>query len=427
MAAPPTNRKFTPMQVLSQIARRLASWLDRTDGPTEPARPRLAVETLEDRTVPSATDLGGAAQFNAFVFNAFNMHDTDAQGRLAVGGNATLRSYGVGTGIPNSHGTRDDLIVGGNVNYTWGQVFNGNLVAGGTRTLTGVGIPNGTARQQSGVADFAGVQADLTAKSALWGGLGPNGTVANNWGSLVLAGTNAKLNIFSLDASQLSGVYGLSISAPPTSTVLINVTGTSVVMQYMGITLQGGLKAGHVLFNFPQATSLTLAGVGVQGSVLAPNAAVKFDNGQLNGDLIASSLCGTGQLHNVPPCINIYIPKPASLAGLVFEDTNRNNKFDPPDEAGRVSVTVVLSGVDDLGRSVYRTTVTDGNGNFFFANLWPGTYQVTTTVDDPFEPGLATAGSKGGVAAINLVSLIPLDEAAAGIDYLFPHQRIRFG
>ena len=92
---------------------------------------RLTLDPLEDRAVP-ATGLGIANDFSAFVLDDANLFHSDVQGRVAVGDDATITGYAVGDQLPNSHGTRDDLIVGGDLHFTNGQVYFGNVAYGGT-------------------------------------------------------------------------------------------------------------------------------------------------------------------------------------------------------------------------------------------------------------------------------------------------------
>src|SRR2546423_11957291 len=81
---------------------------------------RLSVLSLEARDVP-ATGLGVANDFGAFVLHDANLFFSDVQGRLAVGGNATITGYAVGDQLSNSNGNRDDLVVGGNLDFSNGQ------------------------------------------------------------------------------------------------------------------------------------------------------------------------------------------------------------------------------------------------------------------------------------------------------------------
>ncbi len=117
--------------------------------------------------------LGVAGQFNAFVFGNFT-ETSDSQGRLAIGGNATLTGYGVdqadptGQNVSDSSGARDDLIVGGRLTVNnGGEVYEGNVVYGTTASLGTMSYPNGTPRQDS-VINFSAVQQYLTTASSNW-------------------------------------------------------------------------------------------------------------------------------------------------------------------------------------------------------------------------------------------------------------------
>jgi choice-of-anchor A domain-containing protein/uncharacterized repeat protein (TIGR01451 family) len=280
-------------------------------GAGRPARPAPALEPLEDRTLLSGTGsaLGVAGAFNLFVLGPVTQSYTDSEGRVAAGADVNLTGYGIGSALPNSAGQRDDLVVGGRLTYDQGQVFNGNIVYGGTAGLQNVGLPNGTARQGAPV-DFAAALTQLDALSAAYTGLAANGTASDTYGTIHLAGTDPTLDVFSLSAGELASANGLNITAPAGATVLVNVSGTAVQMQYFGMTVSGTDRQ-HVLFNFPDATSLTMAGISVQGSVLAPGAGVTFGNGNLEGTLVAGTLTGSGEFHNFPTLAQIPAQAPA--------------------------------------------------------------------------------------------------------------------
>jgi choice-of-anchor A domain-containing protein/uncharacterized repeat protein (TIGR01451 family) len=280
-------------------------------GGGRPARPAPALEPLEDRTLLSGTGgaLGVAGAFNVFVLGQVTQSYTDSEGRVAAGGDVRLTGYGIGSALPNSAGQRDDLVVGGRLTYDQGQVFNGNIVYGGTGVLQNVGLPNGTARQGAPV-DFAAARTQLDALSAAFAGLAANGTAADTYGTLRLAGADPILDVFSLSAGELASANGLNITAPTGATVLVNVSGAAAQMQYFGMTVSG-TDQQHVLFNFPDAASLTMAGISVQGSVLAPGADVTFSNGNLEGTLVAGTLTGSGEFHNFPTLAEIPAQVPA--------------------------------------------------------------------------------------------------------------------
>lgn len=376
---------------------------------------QLRLEQLEDRCVPSATDLGIAGDFNAFVFTDYTGQWSDVEGRLAVGQDAKLSGYGVGDKLTNSHGTRDDLIVGDDLTYQNGQVFNGNIVYGDTASINSVGVPNGTIRKDH-VVDFTAAETDLKTKSATWSGYGTNGTIANNWGGLNLTGSSSTLNVFNLSATQLQNIWGLTINVPAGSSVLVNVTGTNISLQNFSMNVNG-TDGSHVLFNLYQATDVTLQGVGFQGSILAPQAHITFNNGSLSGTLVADSFTGQGQFNLSPIRINIPESLPASLSGSVFNDKNGNGVQDSG-EAGIEQVTLIITG---QGVSYYMTTTTDKNGNFTFTGLPSGHFTVAIIVPDGSTLASVHVGSEGGNPSLSTgeITDISLGNGVFGIHYDF--------
>ncbi|HEY0780912.1 MAG TPA: choice-of-anchor A family protein, partial [Thermoanaerobaculia bacterium] len=249
---------------------------------------------------------GTAGGFNLFVLGNLTQSGSDTEGRMAVGGNATLSSYSVGARLT---GTSDVLVVGGNLTFSGGTVAHGNVAYGGTATLSSVGLPNGTARRAMPV-DFAAQGQSLRALSALWGTLPANGTTTiPPWKTIALKGTDRTLNVFSVAGKDLAQTSQLTIDVPSGSSVLVNVDGASDRMQNFGFQLTG-VAAPSVVFNFFQATALSLSGIGVPGTVVAPLAAVTFNNGNVNGTLIGASLTGGGQtnLQSFTGCLPVSSP-----------------------------------------------------------------------------------------------------------------------
>ncbi|MEQ9548725.1 MAG: PEP-CTERM sorting domain-containing protein [Coleofasciculus sp. G3-WIS-01] len=256
-------------------------------------------------SIPAQAALIGPAQgFNVFAFDDIDLYNVDAHGRIAVGGDAKLTNFGTASELP-PEGAGDTLVVGGDLNYTNGQVYVGDVVVGGRITLSGVAIPNG----QYGVGNpinFAEAEQFYKNYSAQLGGLATNSTVQNNFGTLNLDGTSSDLNVFELDASELASANGLNLTFNPNSTVLVNVTGNPFnLTSGFQMNLNGnpnGAGANRVLFNFVDATQLNSTGFSWQGSVLAPLAEYnEFSNGHINGQMIARSITGNGEFHIVAP------------------------------------------------------------------------------------------------------------------------------
>jgi choice-of-anchor A domain-containing protein len=127
-----------------------------------------------------------------------------------------------------------------------------------------------------------------------------------------MSGANAVNNVFKVTAADLAAANTLNISAPAGSTVLVNVVGSPAQMANMGFNLTG-VSAANVLYNFCDATQLRISGVGVRGTILAPQAHVVFNGAEITGQLIAGSLEGNGQLNLNPfaGCDQIGIQPPA--------------------------------------------------------------------------------------------------------------------
>src|SRR5262245_42347786 len=379
--------------------------------PTRARKSRLRFEPLEARDVP-ATGMSVANDFSAFILQDLNVHTSDVQGRVAVGGNASLTAYGLGDHLTNSHGTRDDLIVGGNLTFTNGQVFFGNIVYGGPGTFALVRHPNGGIRQAA-VMNFADASAQLLALSDSYAALAPTGTVRDRFGTIVLVGSNGGQNVFNVPASMLWSAFDIIIQTPTGSSAIVNVTGTEARMQFMGFHLNGVAKE-NVILNFPQATHVTFQGIGINANVLAPRAAVVFDNGQLNGTMVASSWSGFGQINaeapppspEPPPC-TCPPAAPSDISGMVYFDQNKDGL--PQDLEMRFpAVTVTLTGQDHDGNPVSLTTQTDSGGIFKFSGLAGGIYSIHVTTPAGYLAGTSSAGAFGGTTAPNLISGITI-------------------
>lgn len=134
----------------------------------------------------------------------------------------------------------------------------------------------------------------------------------------------------------------------------------------------------------------------------------------LDGKEAAGSVAGTATDASGDEISNIVLPastnatgylfgelKPATLSGFVFVDLDTDAVRDvtnlpaTDESAGVTSVTMTLTGTDDLG-PVNATVPTGANGSYSFTNLRPGTYQVVqATLPGVTHTGM-TIGSKGG-------------------------------
>lgn len=277
----------------------------------------LALATFP--TLCEAATFADADDYNTFVLGDMTSTYVDTEGRVAIGGNADLTGYGVGSKfstVPTTAGNA--LVVGGNLAYHSGEVHYGSLVYGGT--LSGSpSVPNGTISQGNPI-DFASTREYLLGASSYWASLAANGSTVAQYGGITLTGTDPSLNVFSLSGLALASSSSLNINAPAGSTVLVNIDGSSNSFQYMGVNLaSGGTDRQHVVYNFFESTSLAINGISVQGTVLAPQAALTFGNGNIEGHVMVDSFIGSGEAHHYPflgslPAMTV--PEPAAATGL---------------------------------------------------------------------------------------------------------------
>lgn len=256
-----------------------------------------------------AISLGTAGDYNAFIFGSFISTSSDVEGRLAAGGDVTLGST-VGSGLATDQsGTTDTLIVGKTLTWTNAEVQNGNVKVGGAAYVSGgAKVKDGNLNDNLGAnlpIDFATEKTNLESLSAELASRTVNGTAQSQYGGISLSGDGTSaLQVFNITGSALSTSTYYSFitnNIPIGTTLLFNVSGASVTMNGgTNIFYTGQDLNYNVLFNFYEATSLTIQSIAVPGSILAPYASVTANNGNIDGTIIAASWTGGMELHNVP-------------------------------------------------------------------------------------------------------------------------------
>jgi len=246
-------------------------------------------------------DLGAADEFNLFACGDYlGLHD--AAGKVAAGGDFITSGFSVGSQDPAGAG----LIVGGDIDIESGTVF-GDVYYGGTLAHTLVNVVGGAFISGTPI-NFGAECTALKGTANALSGLAVNGTTdITPWGAITLTGTDPVTNVFVVDGSDIDAASSLNINVPAGAAAIITVTGQTVSFSSMGL---GGIDAMRTLWNLPEATSLTITSVYMQGTVLAPKASTVFDNADLLGALIAAEIQGKGQSHLAPlkeisidPCV----------------------------------------------------------------------------------------------------------------------------
>ena len=110
---------------------------------------------------------------------------------------------------------------------------------------------------------------------------------------------------------------------------------------------------------------------------------------------------------------------PSSITGIVYVDATGNGIVDAG-EPRLASVTLDLTGIDDLGANVTASTTTGSDGTFSFTTLRPGAYTVTETQPAGYGDGPERAGNSGGSISVDdTISTILLAPGTSATGYLF--------
>lgn len=280
-------------------------------------------------------DLGAAAEYNIFVKNDFtHTGSSDSQGKIAVGGNASIDSYDVAVNYePNTGregvqfwqdqtGYADVLVVQGDLNTNRSDNIKGNLVLGGDLYKSG-SLANGEDHAMGDVfeyskkpLDFDSAFAHLTQLSSDLANLTNTGTFtgkdSNPWytdtNNLVFTPNHDMINdqgalILDITGDALTNATDLfAFDLDPNMPIIVNVSGNNIDLDSvnyrenlaqdysgsLGYVGQEKAMPSNILYNFFEAESISFSG-GFYGNILAPSADFSFIQGDLSGQVIAKN------------------------------------------------------------------------------------------------------------------------------------------
>ncbi|RKT11081.1 choice-of-anchor A domain-containing protein [Streptomyces sp. 1114.5] len=274
--------------------------------------------------------LGVANLYGEFI-EGDDTHTPDAEGAVAVGGNADFTGgFSVGQELTPAEVDalpgKNALVVAGRITGHNTQVMKGNGVYGSKADGAVVQAHAGTVSQGASPidfkAEFAKLRAAATSLAAVPQTVGA--TVQAQGPKLTFTGGDAKYNSFTVDAATLQGAKEVYLKVPAGAVTVVNVTGGSYDMAAAGTSgfflwdagksafvlddkaqsASGGAIRARLLWNFPTATKVVKkSDAAWAGTVLAPNAAFDLGSGgPVNGSVIAASLTGKGgaETHHYP-------------------------------------------------------------------------------------------------------------------------------
>ncbi|GLW52620.1 choice-of-anchor A family protein [Kitasatospora phosalacinea] len=286
--------------------------------------------TAAPTTGGTCFDLGVAGKYGEFI-EGNDTHSPDAEGAVAVGGNADFSKSGFTVGneltqaevaaLPGGY----SLVVGGDLiqNGAHVQVMKGKGVYAGKVVGGGQleGVSKGTSPIDFG-KEFAHLRHVSTELAKTTGG-----APVSDGRTITFTGTDATTNVFTVAADVLQKAGDVYLKVPAGSTTIINVTGGSYdqtkgpggpttgfwiwdnakgkyVQDDKSQSADGGAERAELLWNLPTATAVTKhSGNAWPGSILAPNAAFDLGTGgPVNGSVWAKSLTGSGgaETHHYP-------------------------------------------------------------------------------------------------------------------------------
>lgn len=293
----------------------------------------LAVDRADATTpttcTPVSNAFGPATGWTEFV-EVDGTRGAESEGAIAYGGNHGAGGMTVNkdaVGFPT--GAAALVVVGshGTYNLQYGSAYLGSQ--------TGVNFNGGGHYLASNPIDFDASFAQLRTLSDRWGAASATGTVTagvtGGNAALVFTGTSSTLNIFNLTSAQAADLAAgkhVGYDVPAGATSIINVPGTAVTIKgqaWIGSGSSwsqvddGNVKGVHsgIVWNFPQATSLTLAyGSAWAGHLFAPRAAVSVTSvGHTIGQVIAKSFSSGFETHlNLFPS-QACVPSPPPTTG----------------------------------------------------------------------------------------------------------------
>jgi choice-of-anchor A domain-containing protein len=254
-----------------------------------------------------------AGTYNVFLLSnpgtaSAPFQNTDAEGNGSVSGNvfvgdvaANLSSGVTIQGSPSLTGANQSLNGGSNggdgpsaVHVTSLAPVNDPSYWTAARTSGAPGTPAAPLDVFGGSTDIVNAATSLTA---------PGGATTLNspGGPIDVTLSRNGLNVIDLNIAAGAAITGINITnangVTPTG-LIINVNGDRLNFDGGSFNL-GSLSGSEVLFNFGNATTVSLQNLGFEGARLTPLATVDFSSGHIDGALIVKNHVGSGQVNSV--------------------------------------------------------------------------------------------------------------------------------
>ena len=149
--------------------------------------------------------------------------------------------------------------------------------------------------------DLEGLCSSIEGLSLSYGTPSLEVTHSDPWDIFELWGDDPTENVFVVESTELNDAVLVDIDVPAGSRVRVDVLGDTIDLNHMGFFVAGATPDA-VLFNFREASTVRLNGVGVLGSVLAPYAQVELTTSMVEGAVWSAGLDGHNfRIEHGPP------------------------------------------------------------------------------------------------------------------------------
>lgn len=249
-------------------------------------------------------------EYSALVFEDFTSPHSANMGPLAIGNNADLNGYSIMYDDIDFPAEDYSLIVGGDLSYKNGRVYQGSIIVNGDISKVSKNIYLGladdaTIKGSSELPiDFKQLKTRSLDYSLQLSQKENIGTIAYQWGGIYLNGDcNSDIQIFNLDGYKLEKSHTLALNCiPDNATIIINISGNKPNFKPLSnISLADFIPFRQkTIFNLYEATSLKISGVALEGLVLAPKSNIHAPSGSSNVGIIANSWKGSMYLGYLP-------------------------------------------------------------------------------------------------------------------------------
>jgi choice-of-anchor A domain-containing protein len=233
----------------------------------------------------SLTDNAGTIAGNVFVGGAA----TNLSGGVTITGSLSLTGANASLNASSNGGSTPSAIyVTASTQVHDPSYWNAPATSGGPATPTAP-------------LDVFGSSTDIVNASNSLTALSGATNVSSTGGVINITLSKSGLNVIDLSVTNGATITGINITnangVTPTG-LIINVAGNN--LNFNGGTFNlGSLANTQVLFNFGNATAISLQNLAFEGALLAPLATVNFSSGHIDGALIANTYLGAGQVNYV--------------------------------------------------------------------------------------------------------------------------------